>query len=173
MFKIIFLILWSAAAYSQCPVKGDGSARLWHIDSAKNIQQCADTSFAAIETIQCIMKDSLTAGEFVSIDCFIVSAKLSGVESCQCHDKNVDMLDYHIYVSDKPAALKKDCGIIEVTRYSRIFNSALSLANIKKMIGKKVRVFGYVFSDEEHKSAIGNWRSGIEEIHPVFYIEKL
>jgi hypothetical protein len=173
MKLLIALLFFNISAYGQCPVKGDGPMRLWHTDSLKNIEESLDTSFALVADIEDLMSDGLAEGQFVYVDCFIVSAKLSGVESCQCHDKNVDMLDYHIYVSDKPKALKKNCAIIEVTRYSRIFNSGLSLDYVKSMIGKSVRVFGYIFSDIEHKSAIGNWRSGIEEIHPVFYIEKL
>jgi hypothetical protein len=172
MFKIIFLILLRLTHAGQCPVKGDGPARLWHIDSTKNIQDCPDPLQAAEANIKDLMADKLGLGQFVYVDCYIVSAKLSGPESCQCHSKNLDDLDYHIYVSDKPTALKKDCAIVEVSRYSRIYNPGLTLEYVKSLVGQSVKVYGYVFSDTEHKSAIGNWRSGIEEIHPVFYIQK-
>jgi hypothetical protein len=36
-----------------------------------------------------------------------------------------------------------------------------------------VRIYGYTFIDEEHKSAIGDWRIGLQEIHPVMFIDKL
>lgn len=173
ILKILILFLFSYTAYGQCPIRGDGAMRLWHIDSLKNIKSCPDTSEAYQADFNTLATDYIMDSMFVFLDCFIVSAKLSGIESCECHDSSPAMRDYHIYVSDKPKNTNNKCVIVEVTRFSRQFNPSLTLAYVKSLVGKKVRVYGYVFSDEEHKNAIGKWRQGIEEIHPVFYIEKL
>ena len=108
------------------------------------------------------------------MDAYITSAKISGVESCECHIANPDYQDYHIYISDSPTNIKKNRNqIVEVSRYSRALNPQLNFKYVKSLVGHKVRIYGYTFIDEEHKSAIGDWRMGLQEIHPVMYIDKI
>ena len=118
--------------------------------------------------------DGIKDTGMIFVDAFITSAKISGVESCECHIADKSMQDYHIYISNtKGDKLGKHNQIVEVSRYSRQLNPSLDFAYVKSMIGRKVRIYGYAFIDEEHKNAIGSWREGIQEIHPVFFIEPI
>ncbi len=157
-----------------CPVRGDSkNVKIQAADRLKN-RQYFTKAFAKPLDLETLMQDGAKDTGAVYVDAYITSAKISGPESCECHIKEKSFLDYHIYISyagnDK---LGKHNQIVEVSRYSRSLNPDLTFDYVKTLIGHKVRIYGYVFNDEEHKSAIGSWRAGIQEIHPVFFIDKL
>lgn len=171
---ILFLFACAGAVAQSCPVQGDSkNAKIQAADRLKNRQYFTKASAKPLD-LETLMQDSAKDTCAVYVDAYITSAKISGPESCECHVKNKSFLDYHIYISyvgnDK---LGKHNQIVEVSRFSRALNPDLTFDYVKTLVGHKVRIYGYVFNDEEHKSAIGSWRAGIQEIHPVFFIDKL
>lgn len=168
------LILIPLFSLAQCPPKGDDNkASVISADLLKNRMCYVAKGKAVAHNFSELLQDKIKDTSLIYVDAYITSVKISGVESCECHDTAASMLDYHIYISSTKTTDKKNNQIVEVTRYSRLFNSSLNYKYVKSLVGKKVRIYGYTFMDEEHKSAIGNWRAGIQEIHPVFYIDAL
>jgi len=169
------LVLLPFFSFAQCPTKGDNFiASVINADLLKNRMCYVLKESAIAHNFSDLIEDKIKDTSLIYVDAYITSAKISGVESCECHDTAKAMLDYHIYISATQGdKLGKHNQIVEVSRYSRLFNKTLTYAYVKSLVGHKVRIYGYTFMDEEHKSAIGYWRAGIEEIHPVFYIEKL
>ena len=172
---ICWLLSLFISASAQCPTKGDDTkASVINADLLKNRMCYVAKENAVGRNFSDLIQDKIQDTSLIYVDAYITSAKISGTESCECHDTAKAMLDYHIYISATQGdKLGKHNQIVEVSRYSRLFNKTLTFAYVKSLIGHKVRIYGYIFMDEEHKSAIGDWRAGIEEIHPVFFIEKL
>lgn len=172
LFLLIPIFSWSQKV---CPPQGDNkNPKIQAADLLKNRSYCQSKYKAKAINLEDLMADKITDTGFVFVDAYITSAKISGAESCQCHDTAKSARDYHIYISYAPGdKLGKHNQVVEVSRYSRQVNPGVNFAFVKQMIGHKVRIYGYIFNDEEHKSAIGDWRAGIQEIHPVFYIDKL
>lgn len=163
---LLMSTIWS---FCQCLPQGDNkSKKIQAADLLKNRSYFPDASTAHFVEFDRLETTKDTG--LIYIEGYLTYAKISGPESCECHSADPAMRDYHVYVGKKPKDLKKDCIIVEVSRYSRAVNPALIFANIKALTGKIVRVYGYAFSDDEHKSAIGVWRMGIKEVHPVFLI---
>ena len=175
MKKIIFLLFPLFSMAQTCPPNGDNkNAKIQAADLLKNRSYYPGKDKAKEISLEDLMADKVTDTGFVFVDAYITSAKISGVESCECHIADKAFQDYHIYISyvgtDK---LGKHNQVVEVSRYSRQVNPGIGFDYVKGLIGHKVRIYGYTFFDEEHKSAIGGWRAGIEEIHPVLFIDKL
>jgi hypothetical protein len=170
----LLLLFINLFLFQKCPPQGDNkNPKIMAADLLKNRSWCPDKNKAAYRKLSDLMKDKLQDTSLIYVEAYITSAKISGAESCQCHDNNPETRDYHIYISARNTKDKKQNQIVEVTRYSRMFNNNLNFQYVKSLIGHKVRIYGYTFMDEEHKSGIGNWRAGIQEIHPVMYIDKI
>ena len=173
-FNIIILFFISINALSQCPPKGDNkSIKIIKADLLKNRMCYVVKSKAISKKFSDLVKDKIYDTSLVYVEAYITSVKISGPESCECHEDDKSMLDYHIYVADNNTTDKSKNQIVEVSRYSRLFNRSLTYSYVKSLVGHKVRIYGYTFMDEEHKNGIGKWRVGIEEIHPVFWIDKI
>lgn len=176
MKYLILLLLLPLFSIGQngCPITGDNkNLKIQAADKLKNRSYFPDIKTAHAIDINLSLKDNVSDTGLVYMDGYLTYAKVSGLESSECHSNKPEDLDYHIYIGINPKDTKNKCVIVEITRFSRIINSSLQFNYIKSLTGKKVRVYGYLFSDEEHKSAIGSWRSGITEIHPVFNITPL
>lgn len=171
----ILLLMVSYLGAQTCPPKGDNKhPDIVAADLLKNRQYFPQKDKAKAVLFSTLASDGAKDTGAIYVDAFITSAKISGIESCECHIADKSFLDYHIYISDAPGNIAKSKNqVVEVSRYSRALNPALTFAYVKTLVGHKVRVYGYTFMDDEHKAAIGNWRAGIQEIHPVFYIDKL
>ena len=177
MKQIILICLFAplfSIAQNGCPISGDNkNPKIQAADRLKNRSYFPDIKTAHPININLVLSDKANDTGLVYMDGYLTYAKISGIESCECHSTKPEDLDYHIYIGLTPKALKKECVIVEVTRFSRIVNSNLQFKYIKSLTGKKVRIYGYLFEDKEHKSAIGTWRKGITEIHPVFLINPI
>jgi hypothetical protein len=185
---LLFFLVTSFQNTNSCPVKGDGkSIKDQTADSLKNrplpnvfnSQQTEIDDFLKLPTDN---KAIPLQTKLISMTGYIFDAKWGGQESCECHVKDKSFFDIHIeIVKDLNAADKTKRIICEVTRYSRLSNSNLTYDYIKSLIGKKVKISGYLFYDEEHKQNAANtsksqtnvWRSTCWEIHPVFNIEEI
>ena len=173
MKLLIFLFLPLFTLSQTCPPQGDNkSLKIQAADLLKNRSYHPDSANEV--SIDSLMIDHVSDTGYVFVDAYITSAKISGKESCNCHTTDKGQLDYHIYISTAPENTDKKLNqIVEVSRYSRELNPSLNFAYVKSLVGHKVRIYGYTFFDGEHKSGVGKWRSGILEIHPVFFIERL
>lgn len=174
---IFIILLTSIISRSQpCPPEGDDKKEAAD-NLLKNRQFFPDKLKAKGYDFSVMMKDGIKDTGAVYVEAYITSAKISGLESCECHIENNDFKDYHIFIAAKKGdVLGTHNQVVEVSRYARKLNPSITYKYVRSLIGHKVRIYGYTFIDEEHKSVIGSknqWRAGLQEIHPVFYIDKL
>ena len=173
--RFIILLFISIHGFSQCPPDGDNPKEIK--DNLLKNRQYFNKDKAVGYDFELMMKDGIKDTGAVYIDAYITSAKISGLESCECHIENNDFKDYHIFIAAKKGdVLGTHNQVVEVSRYARKLNPSITYKYVRSLIGHKVRIYGYTFIDEEHKSVIGSknqWRAGLQEIHPVFYIDKL
>src|ERR1700741_4143013 len=105
MNKLMLLLLVIASTCSNahpCPPKGDNiHANIQAADILKNRNHCAAKSTAKRVKWSDLSRDKVTYSGLVYIDAYITSAKISGVESCECHINKNTFKDYHIYISNK------------------------------------------------------------------------
>lgn len=109
----------------------------------------------------------------------VVSVKIGGIESVNCHAKDAPHRDTHIELALDAAAPETQRVIVEITPRWREKMSVIadwSTAALKKqLLGKRVRITGWLFDDLEHKAeaentnpgGAKNWRATIWEIHPI------
>ena len=113
--------------------------------------------------------------DYVVVEGFVVELKPGGPESCNCGSEEAKDHDIHIYMCRKMGAEKKDCFIVEITPLFR----AIHIFDYDTLVGKKVKMTGYMFFDSEHKGnavntckkCSNNWRKTSWEIHPVVKLE--
>lgn len=115
-----------------------------------------------------------------TIEGYMLDAKeedTGGGESCNCHDPEV-LFDYHIYIADKAGVPKAQSTIVEMTPRWRSVNPNWNANNqevgfgfIHRLIGKKIRVTGWLLFDQDHVNNVGDWRATVWEIHPVTVFE--
>ena len=173
LLTILLFIAETSFSQSQCPPEGDRPKEAV-ASLLKNRQWFPVKDSAHQIQFEDLLKDAITDTGAVYVDAYITSAKISGLEACQCHINNNDYKDYHIFIAATQGdKLGKDNQVVEVSRYARAFNPSITFDYVKGLVGHKVRIYGYTFMDDEHKNAIGRWRGGIQEIHPVFYIDRL
>lgn len=179
MRNLLILILLAIPLISisqSCPPQGDIPKEAKD-NLLKNRQWFPSKEKAKGYPFSLMMSDGIKDTGAVYVEAYITSAKISGLESCECHIDDNDFKDYHIFI----AAVKGDKlgthnQVVEVSRYARKLNPSITYKYVRTLIGHKVRIYGYTFIDEEHKDVIGSkrqWRAGLQEIHPVFYIDKL
>lgn len=182
----LFALLLLAVNGNNCPATGDNrTAKFQTLNSLKNrdIPSHASPLVLSVSDFMTGKPDAdlFTEDKWVEITGYIAAVKYGGPESCNCHSHAATMLDYHIEVVSEPgneAASK--VLICEVTRYSRQI-VGYDLDDLKKLVGQKVTIRGYLFYDVEHKqnayntnpTGKHNWRGTCWEVHPVFSITTL
>ena len=174
-------------AHAQCSIYGDKPVRKFQVlDSLKN-RNCMSTYIDSSITLEQILTfkgndvDCYTSDQFVPLVGYVVLVKYGGSETCNCHSTNPDDKDIHIELALDPNEKGAKAMVIEINRYTRKDHPELSLANLKKLIGKKVRSWGFMFLDDEHlQNAVTTnpngtnlWRYTCWELHPVMKIELL
>jgi hypothetical protein len=109
----------------------------------------------------------------------VVGVKVGGVESVNCHAKDPAHRDTHIELALDPAAPETQRVIVEVTPRWRekmaVIADWSTTALTKQLLGRRVRITGWLFDDLEHErqaensnpGGAGNWRATVWEIHPV------
>jgi hypothetical protein len=155
-------------------------------------------------------KDALSGlgeGQSFGLVGFLYYAKPSGVESSNCQLADTDPpegtnVDYHIGIGFDPSlaqqassfpdtdtvpkallkTLEQNSVIVEMTPHSRFnFEAGIwTIENVRKAVGKQVRVVGQLLVDNEHfspsqdcaKAAAAKdqrscWRLSVWELHPV------
>lgn len=115
----------------------------------------------------------------------VVGVKIGGIETVNCHAKDPAHRDTHIELALDPNATEIQRVIVEVTPRWRAKMASIadwSTDALKQLLlGKRVRVTGWLFDDLEHETeaentnpgGAKNWRATIWEIHPITAIEVL
>ena len=166
-------------SYKNCPVAGDNK-RFASMDSMKNRGVATDSyshmNFNLLSTADVNTKFNVLPTQGIMVEGYIMDMEKSGKESCDCHSDVY--IDTHIYLApDENHTDKSQCLIVEVTpRFREKFGDIKELKS--KYLHSKVKVYGYLFCDEEHKTnskadnGKGNlWRASCWEVHPVTEIE--
>jgi len=128
---------------------------------------------------------------------FLYPSKTEGSESSNCKlEGDESFVDFHLFVGfdgaiaqqlrngktfkgDEKKALNRDSVIVEMTPHFRErFQPDWTFENIKKLIGRQVKVVGQLVVDNEHNIPSQNcglpnsneatcWRASVWELHPV------
>ena len=181
---ILITLLAFNTSFSQtkiCTIKGDSKRKdLQHLDSLKN-RQISNIVPDTISIDSFMLSGSdlnrFDVNRIICVEGIVLLVKNGGTETCECHSKKDSMKDIHVELVKELPATNKQAMICEFTKFTK--SNLYSLQNIRKLVGKKVRICGYLFSDEEHKqnSVTDNpngsdlWRFTDIEIHPCFSIE--
>lgn len=115
---------------------------------------------------------------------YVADVKVGGIETCNCHARKPDDRDTHIELCLNPMDGESKRVIVEVTPRWRAMMKAKGVDWTTKalrsaLLGRWVKVRGWMLFDAEHKNqaentAPGNprnWRATSWEIHPVTSIE--
>ena len=195
---ILFFGLLTFNCYAQkgntCPVTGDtkgttpAAQHHRNVDSYKNRGNTPNhytfIKFSDMENLT--LTNNMTWDTAVYIDAYILAVEDGGTESCNCHSTKYK--DTHIYIvensiGDVSGMTKKDLTILKKKLQSQAiiveatprFREKLGeTTELQNYIGKRVRIYGYLFRDDEHKmnSTVDNgsglhWRHTVWEIHPI------
>lgn len=127
--------------------------------------------------------DRWSTDDGAEIDAYVVNIKPGGAESVNCQATDPKWKDTHIELGltrDAPANARI---VVEITPRWRAAQAAVgvdwSTATLRKLIGQRVTVRGWMFFDGEHVNAAEtthphgahNWRATAWEIHPITAIE--
>ena len=183
MKKLLTLLLLSTSLlHAQCPVEGSATNDKDKIANRLKNRNITTKKIDSINLQQVLApgRDSarFSNTSYSMIEGYVVEIKDGGKESCNCGAEADSLIDVHIYIGLTPTAAKEDCMIIEVTpKFKKLYPTL----NLKKLKGKKVKIYGYMFYDEEHKGNAKNtcmkctkvWRRTCWEIHPVVKIKEI
>ena len=194
IFLTLLLMSISSFGQSPCPITGDRALRKFQInDSLKNrpmikldIPKFSHPPLVPFKVYQASEFINLHKSDtglynttpLIAIECYIVNVKWGGSETCNCHSKDQNDLDIHIEVAATPSESDgRKIMVCEMTRFTR---NGLGVSDVKKLIGHKVKIYGYLFFDGEHwqnavntnPSGTNLWRSTCWEVHPVIWIEQ-
>lgn len=150
------------------------------LDEGKNrfdVPQSIDPAITFSTLASTKATDTSLVGHGAQIDGYLVSVKEEAGESCNCGSGNEPDWDFHCYLGPTPDAPKNQCLICEVTPRMRFW----SLAQMQGLVGKRLRVTGWVLDDTEHVTSSevdnpgkrGNWRCSVLELHPITNLETL
>lgn len=197
---LVSLVVVSPAAasaqtvYHGCPMQGDAkSQQVQALDRLKN-RDVAPTPSQIVSsiTLKAILEpgddvDRWKDSEGATIEGYVAGVKVGGVETVNCHARDPAYRDTHIeLVLDPMSAAQNERMVVEVTPRWRAKMAAGGIdwstrALRDHLLGRWVRVTGWMFFDAEHKgesenTAPGrprNWRATAWEIHPVTAIDVL
>ena len=186
---LLFLsIILSVTVYGQnrCPVAGGSSnSRFQHLDSLKNRPPLPLdlTKAPVVIPVSLFLEPGNDTARWnenavVTIAGYIVGVKYGGSETCNCHSADQTAFDYHIEIADTTDPVHGHIMVCEVSRYTRAV-VGYSIGQLKALIGRQVKLTGYLFYDQEHWANAFNtnptggndWRQTCWELHPVFDID--
>ena len=180
----LLFLLGSLTAFSQnaCPPEGNAKTEKKMMQNRLKNRPVVLQEEPKVLSIDSILKQGsdekrFSSADLVTVEGYVTGVKPGGPESCNCQSKKPEDHDMHMYIGKSPDAEKKDCFVVETTpAYKRLHST-----NYSDLVGKKVRVTGYLFYDAEHWSNALNtclkcknvWRKTAWEIHPVVKIEEI
>lgn len=178
------LLLLSTATHAQityhnCPLAGD-NPRTASKDSLKNRYEIPASYKALSFDEVAAMKEDDTSIYPAMIEGYVILVKNGGKETCNCHSGTDE--DIHIEITrDSSINDPKQAIICEVNPRMQAITGYNTKELRKTFLHHKVRIYGYLFSDSEHKqnSAVDEpegtdiWRISTKEIHPITLIQIL
>jgi hypothetical protein len=175
-----------------CPPEGDATQQLAReLNPLKNREQAPlPTEINPNATLAAVLApgsdlDRWRASDAAIFEGVVINVKEGGIESVNCHAKDPAHRDTHIELALDAGAPARQRVIVEVTPRWREKVAAVfdwSTSSLKhQLIGRRVRVTGWLFNDLEHKpqaensnpGGAHNWRATVWEIHPVTGIQVL
>lgn len=182
----------AAAQPQSCPLQGDAVQPLaLELNPYKNREDAppaAKINSNATLTSLLAPGDDLTRWSRLDGAIFegvVVGVKIGGVETVNCHATDPAHRDTHIELALDPNAPEIQRVIVEVTpRWRQKMASIADWSTDalkQQLLGKRVRITGWLFDDLEHKGesentnpgGAKNWRATVWEIHPITAIEVL
>ncbi|MHB1846438.1 MAG: hypothetical protein ACYCWW_16570 [Deltaproteobacteria bacterium] len=190
---MLAVALFTALALAQpaCPPEGDGGDPL--LNRAKNRQEAPEKpellDVAALLSLprnleapryrdrwSARVRDEVRAEEQrgVALVGYLLAARQSGPESCNCHDPT--RRDFHLWIGAAPAAdyldakaRRADAVIVEMTPSLRDRHPGWRLRTLERLAHDraKVRVEGLLMYDPEHPGELGKTRGTLWEVHPI------
>jgi hypothetical protein len=132
-------------------------------------------------------EDDFPVDKAVIVTGYVYNVKMGGIETCNCKASDQSRRDTHIELTPDAEHTGPEYRlIVEVTPRIRTLLAMKGIdwatSELKDMlIGHRVKVAGWLFYDEEHKSQAfatrpygdRNWRASCWEIHPVTYLKVL
>jgi hypothetical protein len=181
------MALCSSVALAQtCPLEGDATQALARqLNPYKNRSDAPPASkINSNATLGAVLApgpdlDRWSRDDAAIFEGVVINVKPGGIESVNCHASDPAHRDTHIEMALSPAAPSRQRVIVEVTPRWRTKMQVIadwSTSALKKaLIGKHVRVIGWLFDDLEHRAqaensnpgGTHNWRATVWEIHPV------
>jgi hypothetical protein len=182
----------AAAQPQSCPLQGDAVQPLaLELNPYKNRE---DAPLAAKINPNATLPAVLAPGNDLTrwsredgaiFEGIVVGVKIGGIETVNCHAKDAAHRDTHIELALDANAPETQRVIVEVTprwrqKMAGTFDWSTSALK-QQLMGKRVRITGWLFDDLEHKpqaentnpGAAGNWRATVWEIHPITGIQVL
>ena len=176
-----------------CPQQGDArSEPVRQLDLLKN--RTATPTSSDIDgnvTLQAILAPGNDVSRFderraAVIEGIVVRVLPGGIETANCHARDLDHRDTHIELALSPTAPSTERVIIEVTPWWRAAMARQGAdwrtqsLNVN-LIGRRVRVTGWLLLDRMHLDESRNtasdnpkdWRATAWEIHPITAITVL
>ena len=165
---------------SNCPPEGDSpKEKFQELDKLKNRTEKKSYIDENIDVnsflCSCPDQKKFSNTMYVTVTGYMVGLKYGGAETCECHSKEKTDEDFHIEIAVNAGETDKSKMVVcEMTRETR----SILFADLKKYIGHKVKIEGYLFFDEEHWQNSVNtnptgtdlWRATAWEVHPVFSV---
>lgn len=134
-------------------------------------------------------RDRWSTGMAATIEGYVLDAKATGAESCNCHATERRLTDTHLDIAEDADDTRQPV-IAEITPVWRLIHEHQGLENWSskavrdKYKGHRVRITGWLFFDEAHlyeadntdpydTRGKANWRATCWEIHPITDIQLL
>lgn len=183
-----------ATTLANCPPKGDSAVlTVQHLNVLKrrmttpSAEEMDHTATMAALTLRSDDTTRWNAAKGATLEGYVADVKVGGVESVNCHTHQTAYRDTHIELTLMPNDLDETTYVIvEVTPQVRQHMAASgtdwSTATLRKrLLGKWVRVTGWLLFDTEHAGNAANtnpegkhnWRATVWEIHPITSITLL
>lgn len=183
-----------AAKLAACPLEGDAkNTAVRQLNSLKRrITTPAPADIDSQVTLAAMAAPGFDTSRFdtkrgATIVGYVADVKVGGVESVNCHTHDPKYRDTHIELTLDPLHDAESKHIIvEVTPQWRETMAAEGVdwttpTLRAQLLGRWVKVTGWLFFDEEHANAAENtasvtnhiWRATVWEIHPITSIEVL
>jgi hypothetical protein len=184
----------SLDTYNGCPMIGDGqSAGVQALNRLKNRYMApSDAQINPKVTLNAMLAPGADTGRWktsygAEITGYVEDVKPGGIETVNCHAKDLADRDTHIeLVLDPMNSGSTKRVIVEVTPRWRSIEAAQNVtwstaALRTKLLGRWVKVRGWMLFDVEHTNASENtapsnprdWRGTAWEIHPITSLQVL
>ncbi len=183
-----------AAILAACPVEGD--ARNPQVKALNLLKRRMTTPAVADMDNQVTLTAMVAPGDDTSrfdtkkgatIEGYVADVKVGGVETVNCHTHDPQYRDTHIELTLDPLHdAENKHVIVEVTpqwreQMSKNGDDWSTPTLRKKLLGRWIKVTGWLLFDEEHANAAENtnpggsknWRATVWEIHPISAIQAL